>query len=149
MTETPTASSARSAYPPNPAPQRGSAWAGWLVFAGVLLMVVGAFQAIQGLVAIFQDDFYAVNKNGLVLHVSYTGWGWIMLIIAAANFLAGFGVLKGQMWARIWAICAATISLIANIGFTGAYPVWTVTLIALDVVVIYALCVHWDEMREP
>jgi len=123
----------------------GSAWSGWIGFAGMMLIVVGAFQIIEGLVAIFQDDFYAVSKNGLVVHLSYTGWGWILLILAVLNIAAGFGVFKANTLARIWAIGAALLSLIANLGFTSAYPIWTVMLVALDVIVIYALCVHWQD----
>ena len=149
MTETPIAGSAAAQTPPlhRPAARESTAWRGWIVFAGLMLMVVGAFQAIEGFVAIFQDDFYVVSKNGLVVHLDYTGWGWILLVLAAANILAGVGVLLGQTWARIWAIAAASLSIIANLGFTSAYPLWVLMVVTLDVVVIYAMCVRWDEAR--
>ncbi|MFL6160792.1 MAG: hypothetical protein ACJ74U_01060 [Jatrophihabitantaceae bacterium] len=149
MTEIPTASSGRPPYAPtSPRPESGvTAWKGWIVFAGIMLMVMGAFQAIEGLVAIFQDDYYAVSKNGLVVHVDYTAWGWVMLVIAVLNFAAGYGVLRGLTWGRIWAIGIAALSIIANLGFTSAYPVWVVMIVTLDVIIIFALCVHWDEMR--
>jgi uncharacterized membrane-anchored protein len=146
MTETPTASTSWSRRDPAPTP--GSAWTGWLVFAGMILIVIGAFQIIQGLVAIFQHDYYAVSRNGLVVHASYTGWGWLMLIIAVTNVFGGIGVLKGHTWARIWALASAGLSLVANIGFTNAFPVWSIMIVTLDVVIMYALCVHWDEMRQ-
>jgi hypothetical protein len=98
-------------------------------------------------VAIFRDEFYTVSKNGLVIHWDYTGWGWLMVALAAANILAGFGVLGGHTWARIWAIGSASLSLLSNLGFSPAYPLWTLMVVTLDVVVIYALCVHWDEVR--
>ena len=154
MAETPTTG---SAPPPGTAPMhttparrppiqhRSGAWQGWIVFAGLLLTIIGAFQAIEGLVALFQNDYYAVTRNGLVVHWNYTAWGWIMLVLAAANILAGIGVLRAQTWARIWAILVASLSVIANIGFTSAYPIWALMVIALDIVIIYALCVHWDE----
>jgi hypothetical protein len=147
MTETPTAGTTPVRTPPLQRPRQSTAWRGWIVFAGIMLMVVGAFQAIEGFVALFQDDFYAVSKNGLVVHWDYTGWGWIMLALAAANILAGVGVLTGQTWGRVWAIAAASISIIGNLGFSSAYPLWTLMVVTLDVVVIYALCVHWDEAR--
>ena len=147
MTETPIASSAAVRTPPMQRPARhATAWRGWIVFGGLMLMVVGAFQAIEGFVAIFEDDYYVVSKNGLVVHLDYTGWGWIMLALAAANILAGIGVLRRQTWARVWAIAAASLSIIANLGFTSAYPLWVVMVVTLDVLVIYALCVHWDEV---
>jgi hypothetical protein len=139
--------SGRSSYPPaQGVPERTSgAWSGWITFAAIMLVVIGVFQAIEGLVALFQDDFYAVSKNGLVVHINYTGLGWIMLILAAINIAAGLGVATRKTWARIWAIGSAILSLIVNLGFTGAYPIWTVMLVTLDVIVIYALCVHWHD----
>jgi hypothetical protein len=144
---TPTASPAQA---PHPSVQRAApkskAWQGWIVFAGIMLMVVGTFQAVEGFVAIFSRGFYAVNNNGLVVHFDYTAWGWIMLAVATGNVLAGFGVVAVKTWARIWAIGFACLSIITNIGFTSAYPVWAAMMVALAVIVIYALCVHWDDM---
>ncbi|HKC27385.1 MAG TPA: hypothetical protein VKB75_05190 [Jatrophihabitans sp.] len=148
MTETPIASSASAQAPPTQRPVRHTtAWRGWIVFGGLMLMLVGAFQAIEGFVALFEDHFYVVSRNGLVVHLNYTAWGWIMLALAAANIAAGVGVLRGHTWARIWAIAAASLSIIANLGFTSAYPLWVFMVVTLEVVVIYALCVHWDEAR--
>src|SRR3954453_22158430 len=149
------ASMPTSGSPAYPAPQRAapasesSAWFGWLAFAAIMLILAGMFQIIQGLVAIFDHSFYVVAKDQMVVHLSYTAWGWILLILAAVNISAGFGVLGGKTWARVWAIGAAIVSLLANIGFTAAYPIWTVILVTLDVVVIYALCVHWAAVKSP
>lgn len=148
MTDARTANAGQShSLPANRrAAKTSTAWSGWIVFAGMMLMVVGMFQAIEGLVALFNDSYYVVSKNGLVVHLDYSAWGWIMLALAVANLLAGFGVLTGKTWARVWAIAAAVVSIVANIGFTSAYPIWVVMLVSFDVIVIYALCVHWDEV---
>jgi hypothetical protein len=128
-------------------PRGGSAWSGWIIFAGVMLGLVGAFQLIEGFVALFDDGYYLVSRNGLVVHMSYTGWGWVHIALGAVNILAGFGLFAGKTAARIWAIAVAGVSAIANLGFTAAYPVWAIMLVALDVIVIYALCAHWNELE--
>ena len=149
MTGTPIAGSAPAHTPPMRRPARpDTAWRGWIVFGGLMLMLVGAVQAIEGFVAIFQDEFYVVTKNGLVLHMDYTAWGWILLGLAALNVLAGVGVMQGKTGARIWAIGAAALSIVANLGFSSAYPLWVLMVVTLDVLVIYAVCVHWDEVRQ-
>lgn len=128
-------------------PGRGSAWSGWIIFAGVMLGLVGAFQLIEGFVALFEHGYYLVSRHGLVVHMSYTGWGWLHIGLGAVNILAGIGLFAGKTAARIYAILVAGLSAIANLGFTAAYPVWAITLIALDVIVIYALCAHWHDLE--
>lgn len=125
-----------------------TAWVGWIFFAAVILILVGCFQAISGLAALFEDDVYAVTSNHLVVHMSYTAWGWIHLGLGAAAVLAGYGVLKAQLWARVYAIVLASFSAIANLAFLSAYPIWGTMMIAFDVLVIYALAVHGREMQE-
>jgi hypothetical protein len=148
MAQTPTVTPPPSTdFVDRPTPRSGSAWSGWIIFAGVMLGLIGSFQLIEGFVALFEHNYYLVARHGLVVHMSYTAWGWVHLAIGAANILAGFGLFAGRTAARIWAILVASISAIANIGFTSAYPTWTVVIITLDVIVIYALCVHWDEVE--
>lgn len=133
--------------------QRGQAlpeptgWVGWLFFAGVILILGGVFQAIAGLVAIFNSTYFLVPSTGLVVSVNYTGWGWVHLIFGIVVVLAGFGVLTGQTWARIVGVILAGLSAILHIAFLAAFPVWSTIVIALDVIVIYALIVHGREMR--
>jgi hypothetical protein len=121
-------------------------WVGWIIFAGVVMIVLGAFQVITGLVALFQKSYYLVTASHLVVHASYTTWGWAHLIIGAVILLVGFGVLTGQLWARVTGIGLAVISAIVNLAFIAAYPAWGIIIIALDIVVIYALAVHGREM---
>lgn len=121
-------------------------WVGWIIFGGVVMIVLGAFQVITGLVALFQKSFYLVATSHLIVHASYTTWGWTHLIIGAIIVGVGFGVLTGQLWARVAGIGLAVISAIVNLAFIAAYPVWGIIIIALDIVVIYALAVHGREM---
>jgi hypothetical protein len=101
-----------SEMPPASAPDRStdtatprrtsSAWVGWVVFAAVLVIVMGAFEAIEGLVAIFKDQYYLVPSTGLVVSVDYTVWGWVHLLLGLAAVAAGIGLLQGRTGAGSW-----------------------------------------------
>jgi hypothetical protein len=135
----------RSAHAAEPA--RVTGWVGWIIFAGVTMIVLGAFSIIEGLVAVFQHNYYLVNTGHLIVHVNYTTWGWTHFGIGCAAVIVGFGVMTGQMWARVLGITIAVISAIVNLAFIAAYPVWGIIIIALDIVIIYALAVHGREMK--
>ena len=146
-----------SEMPPASAPERStdtaayrrtsSAWVGWVVFAAVLAITMGVFEAIEGLVAIFKDEYYLVGSNGLVVSVDYTVWGWVHLVIGVLAVAAGIGLLQGRSWGRIVVIVLAGLSALVNLGFLSAYPIWSTIVIALDVIVIFALTVHWKDVR--
>jgi hypothetical protein len=125
-----------------------TAWAGWVVFAGVMLIMLGTFQIIQGLVALFDDGFYLVNSNGLVVDVDYNTWGWVHTGIGLIAVLAGLGLLAGNMAARIVGVAVAFLSAIVNLAFLSAYPVWSTIMITVDVIVIYAIIVHGREVKK-
>lgn len=126
-----------------------SGWAGWVVFAGVLLILLGAFQAIEGLVALFRKEYYSVRSSGLIVHVDYTTWGWVHLIIGIVAALTGLGLLAGNLVARIVGVVLAVVSAVVNMAFVAATPVWSVLVIAIDVLVIYAIVAHGRELRSP
>jgi hypothetical protein len=125
-----------------------TAWAGWVVFAGVMLIMLGTFQIIQGLVALFDDGFYLVNSNGLVVDVDYNTWGWVHTGIGLIAVLAGLGLLAGNMAARVVGIGIAFLSALVNLAFLSAYPVWSTIMITVDVIVIYAIIVHGREVKK-
>lgn len=124
-----------------------SGWVGWIAFAGVIMMMLGTFHAIQGLVALFNDEYYLVGSSGLVLELDYTAWGWVHLIAGAILVAAGLGVFGGQVWARTVGVATAMLSAIVNVAFLAAYPVWSLMMIALAVVLILALTVHGSEVK--
>jgi hypothetical protein len=130
-----------------PAEPQTTGWVGWIVFAGVMMLILGIFHAFQGLIALFQHDYYLVAENGLTIHVNYTGWGWTHLIFGIIVVAAGAALLVGQMWARVVAVVLAVLSAVVNAGFLAAYPVWSAIMIAVDILVIWALTVHGSEMR--
>jgi hypothetical protein len=125
-----------------------TAWTGWVVFAGVMLIMLGTFQIIEGLVALFDDGFYAVASNGLVVNVDYNTWGWVHTGIGIIGVLAGLGLLAGNMAARVVGIVIAFLSAVVNLAFLSAYPVWSTIMITVDVIVIYAIIVHGRELKK-
>jgi len=120
---------------------------GWVIFAAVMMVMIGSLHLIEGLVAIFKDQYYIVGDKGLVVTVDYTAWGWVHLIGGAIVVAAGVALFAGRTWARVVAVAVASLSILLNFGFTAAYPVWSILLIAMDVLVIYAVCVHGREME--
>ena len=84
----------RSSYQTRASRDAPSGWTGWVVFAGVLMIMMGAYQAILGFVALFDDGYYAVRPDGLVVNVDYTTWGWVHLLLGLLAFFAGFGVIS-------------------------------------------------------
>jgi hypothetical protein len=143
-----TATGATGTPPVVTQPRRPSAWVGMVVFAGVMLLLVGAWEAMLGLIALFNSTYYLVSPSGMVASVDYTVWGWVHLVLGALAVLAGFGVLAGRMWARVTGIVLAALVAIANIAFIPAYPVGSVILVTAAVLVIYALAAHGKEIRE-
>lgn len=125
-----------------------SGWVGWIVFAAVILMLVGTFHVIQGLVALFKDDYYAVSSSGLILSVSYTAWGWIHVVGGVIAIAAGVSLFSGKMWARIFGTAMACVSAIVNVGFLAAHPVWAALVILMDIAIIMALTVHGSAMED-
>jgi hypothetical protein len=132
------------AYGKDPDP---TGWTGWVVFASFMMIMAGSFQAIEGLVAIFDDGFYHVTENGLVVNVDYSVWGWTHLLLGALLIICGVGVLAGNIVARVVAILLAGLSALVNLVFLEAYPIWGILIITVDVLVIYSLVVHGRELR--
>jgi hypothetical protein len=129
------------------APSETSGWVGWVLFGAMMMVILGSFQAIAGLVALFDDGYYLVGSNGLVVNVDYTAWGWAHLILGLVAIAAGVGLFTGAMWARVLGITVATISAIANFLWMPAYPLWALTMITLDVLIIYAIAAHGRELK--
>jgi hypothetical protein len=123
-------------------------WVAWLVFAGIMLMLLGAFQATLGLVALFSDGFFVAHRGGQVVLTDYTTWGIIHLILAAIAFLTGAGLLFGLTAARVAAVVLCVLNIIICFLFLGAYPWWAVMLIAFSAITTYAIIVHGGEVED-
>ena len=126
-----------------------SGWAvGWSAFASVMLIMVGIFHAMAGLVALVDDTFYVVGETW-VFEFDVTAWGWIHLIGGALVALAGFGIISGNVVARTVGVAAAVISALVNFAWLPYQPVWSVVMIAVAIAVIWALTVHGRDIAEP
>src|SRR3954466_11954392 len=132
---------------PQPLSGAGDAWTGWLVFASIILGVVGIINIIQGVAALADDSYFAVRSGNDLLITGFTTWGWIMIVWGAAQVAAGLGLNSGRGWARVLAIIIASISIVIQTAFLAAFPIWSVMIIALDVIVIFALTARWAEAR--
>ncbi|GIJ47891.1 membrane protein [Virgisporangium aliadipatigenens] len=124
--------------------QTRSAWAGWVTFAGVMLLLTGIANLIEGIVALVNDDYVVMIEDVMYL-VDITGWGWLQIGLGTLLCAAGAGVLAGQTWARIVAVIVAGVHMLAQILWIGAFPIWSLLMVALDVVVLYALTARWPE----
>lgn len=114
---------------------------GFVVFAGVMLMLIGTYHAFTGLAAIIQNEFFVVGRN-YAYELDVTAWGWLHLIFGAIVAAAGYGVFSGATWARVVGITLAAISAVGNFFFIPYQPVWAILIIALDVLVIAALTAY-------
>lgn len=121
-------------------------WVGWIYFAGVMMVIGGALNAFYGLVAVLNDD-WVVWQNRSAVFLDLTGWGWVHLILGFVVFLCGFGVMTGNLFARTIGVIIASISLIVNFFALPVYPLWSIVIITIDALVIWALTAHGRELR--
>jgi len=121
---------------------------GFILFAAIMMLMVGVFQALQGLIAIFENEFYVATRNYL-FEFDATTWGWIHLVIGLLVAFAGWGLLSGRTWAQSVAIALAVLSAISNFLFIPYYPFWSLLIITLNIFVIWAVAAHGGDLREP
>src|SRR3954453_18174233 len=118
-----------------------TAWVGWIAFAAVMMLMVGAFNIIDGLAALLKDEVY-VNNGKHLLVFDLTSWGWITLLFGIFLVLVAFALFSGAFWARVVAVILVTFNAVGQLAFLSAYPIWATIIIALDVIVLWALVVH-------
>lgn len=126
--------------------QSAAFWSGWIMFAAVMMGLMGAYNALQGLAAIFSDDYYLVADRELLVF-DFTTWGVIMLAWGALLVLGAIALYSGKAWARWFALAAVGLNAVAQSGFFAAFPLWSIVVIALSVLVIFALTARWDEAQ--
>ena len=120
--------------------------AGWLGFAAIVLLIVGVIDFFQGLIAVFEDEYFVPTGSGFLV-LDLTGWGWAMMIWGVLLVFAGLGLAAAQGWARWFAIVVVSLNFIAQLGFLGntQNTLWSLTGIALSIIVLYALTARWSE----
>ena len=122
-------------------------WTGWVFFAGIMMILSGLFLAIEGLTALLRHSWYLVTSSHLLV-LNYTAWGWIDLSVGLLVLLAGISVLHGSVWARVVGVILASLSAIGSLASVNSYPVWSIIVITINVLVIYALTVHGGELSD-
>jgi hypothetical protein len=124
-------------------------WTEWVAFAGLMMVLIGILNFIQGLIAIIRDDYYVVTPEQIIVF-DLTTWGWVMLFWGIIVAFAGYALATGAGWARWFTIVVAGLNVILQLGFAGSgqYPLWSLTVLALNVLVLYALTVRWKDVEE-
>lgn len=130
------------ATPGKASPPR-TGWIGWIYFGGLVLLATGVVHVVNGIVALARADFVPA---GTLLPVNLTGLGWGLLVGGVVFGAVGAGLLTGRTWARVLGIVLAALSILGTIGVFVAFPVWSTVVIVLDVIVLYALSAHWNEI---
>ena len=125
-----------------------SSMAGWIGFAGMLMLIIGGIDFFQGLIALFEDEYFVVTADKFLV-IDLTASGWVMMIWGVLLMLAGLGLVAGQGWARWFAIFVVSLNFFAQLGFLGnsQYPLWALTALALNVLVLFALTARWSESK--
>jgi hypothetical protein len=120
--------------------------AGWIGFAGIVMVILGGLTFFEGLIALLRDNYYAVVPSGFLLF-DVTGWGWIMLFWGILLACIGLALLAGAGWARWTTIVLVSINVFGQLGFLGNTNdrLWLLTTLTLNIIVLYALIVRWDE----
>jgi len=131
----------------NGAAPRGPSGAttGWVRFGAVLMAVVGAFAVIEGLLALFTPTTY-VSSNNVVVALTFTGWGWVHIILGVLVLAVGLALLREDVptWARNTAIVLVALNAITQLAWLPAAPIWSIIMIVLDVLIIGALVAIGD-----
>jgi hypothetical protein len=126
------------------APARDGLWSGVIGFASIMLLLLGGFHGLGGIVALLTETHYEVPSSQLVVSVSYDVYGWIHLALGVALCFLGVALIARQPWTRVAVVVLAVLSALTNLAFLAAAPAWYSLMILLDVVVIYAVTVHFD-----
>lgn len=115
---------------------------GWGAFAATMMLLAGAFLLIQGIAAMLAPAFFT-GAEGELMVATFLGWGIGLAVLGALKLLTGIAIFSGRMWARTVGVVLAGISAIAQLGFLSAFPIWSLAIIAVNVVVIYGLTAGW------
>ncbi|HVQ89322.1 MAG TPA: hypothetical protein VMT88_14185 [Actinomycetes bacterium] len=129
------------------APIETTPWTGWVAFAAFIMMLSGTLTGIMGFLAVINNNWTMWNNNGAPYGSPYA-WGWWSMLVGIVVFAIGAALLRGSMFARTVAVFVAAGSLITHFVTLNVSPVWSLIVITIDVLVIWAVMVHGKEMKE-
>ncbi|KAB8190650.1 hypothetical protein FH608_034635 [Nonomuraea phyllanthi] len=121
-------------------------WVGWIWFGGMMMILSGFFDIITGLTALLADRVYLQALNRLVL-VDVISWGWVHLGLGIVILATGVAVIRGQDWARMVGVILVMLNALTQLTWIAVNPWWSLAVIAVDVLVLYALIVHGREAK--
>jgi hypothetical protein len=124
----------------------GGAWATWVAFAGIMMITLGIFDVLGGVAALFSDDYFAVTKDGLLVS-NYKAVGAIHLAFGVLLVGVGWALLQLKEWARVVAVVLVVANAAVHVAFLNAQPIWGLIMVAIDVLVVYALTVRWADVQ--
>lgn len=129
-------------------PDRARSGMEWVRFGGVVMSVIGAFAVVEGLVALLTPTYF-VTVGGAVLAVSLTGWGWVHIVLGALVLVTGLSLLsRAPGWARGVGVGLVAITMVVQLAWLPAYPIWSIVLLVLCALVLYALVATWGDTAE-
>lgn len=124
-----------------------SGWTGWIGFASIMLLLAGFFHIMEGIVALFKEDVY-IKTSSSAWVLDYSQWGWLHIFGGIIILLAAASLMQGHMFGRIFAVIVALVSAVANMAFIPIYPIWSLVILTVDVLIIWAVIVHGGELRD-
>jgi hypothetical protein len=125
-----------------------SAWTGWVAFAATILFISGLFSIVQGLVAIIGPNTYFAEVQGELFLFDVAGWGWYTLIMGVFVLLTGMALFSGATWARVLAVIVVILQMVGQLLLIPVQPWWSLIIIAVDILIIYAVIAHGGDLRE-
>jgi uncharacterized membrane protein (DUF2068 family) len=125
---------------------RSTFWSGWVGFAGLLMVILGVLDIIQGIAAVVDEKYYTLTNSGVIIF-DLRKWGWIMIVWGVLLAAAGFGLLAKKAWARWLTIVGATLNIVGQVSFLALYPGWVIVTVGLNAMVLYAITVQWRDVE--
>ncbi|MFF1876932.1 hypothetical protein [Leifsonia sp. NPDC058230] len=126
--------------------KQSTGWVGWIGFAAIILILNGAINIVQAVVALIGSNTYYVATRGGLFLFDITGWGWWNIIIGVLLVLTGIALFRGATWSRVVAIILVCLSALGQLFLVPAQPWWSIIVIGIDILVIYAITAHGREM---
>jgi hypothetical protein len=125
---------------------KGAIIEGTSALAGCVLLISGITDVLQGIAAIDGGDIY-LRRFEYMYDFNLTAWGWLHIVIGAACVIAAIGIFRRAPWGQLTGIIVATLSILTNFAFLPHFPLWSILVIAFDVLVIWALCTQFARRR--
>jgi hypothetical protein len=121
---------------------------GWQVFAAIVLFLNGTFGVLYGLAAVLNDEVVTVGGDSGVTVLDFTTWGWVNMVVGILMALVSVGLFMMKGWARFGAVVFCMINVLIQFGTISAFPLWSLLVIALDIVIIYQLTANWTPVQD-